>query len=480
MRAERLLLLSVLAGALLVLVRCIPLLATPYQIDYGEGLVLEGALRVRHAQALYPDPFGYPIVLHVYGPVAYAATAAVLPNGNPSFPAGRMLFLGCNVVIALLLGVSLRRLTGSWWIGLGCGFLLWTLPAFRFWIYLLRADVIGMALSAAGIAIYVWKEKAWYWSVLFFGLAIFCKYSLLAAPVAVFIHLIAHRKFKKAASFAGALGLACAVAMVVLQERTGNWFAFHMFSTHPDRYSLKQFFALMTLVWAGAPVATALAVWYVVQDLRGRVRSFPAIYFVVSAITALTAGKLGSTTNHFVEWMAAMCLCAGLGYTWLQEKFPERALPVAVLLGVSVAAGVAAQNRGDVQPSRQLAECGQLYQAVKNSPSNSILSQSLGPVLAAGKPVLVSDPFVYGQFEQRGLWPNGDIERRVQGKEFGMILLASDPSAMKGPDAWAGSLVDAIDKNYRVVNRFVCRDAGVVLEPRPPDERLDRPGLLSK
>src|SRR5271168_3653934 len=278
LKPEKALVVGVVLSAFLAILQSIPLIVTPYQIDYGEGLMLDGALRIRHAQALYPNPFAFPVVLHVYGPVAYAAAASVLPGGEPSFPAGRFLILVCSIALALLLSTILRRLTASWWIAFSFGFLLLTLPAFRFWLYLLRADVIGVLFSLTGIALYLLHEKYWYWSIPFFGLALFSKYSLLAAPVAVFAHLVFHGKLKRAIAFATGLAAACSLAFIAVQSKTGGWFAFHMFSTHPDRYSLIQFFTGGALVSASAPVVTALAVWYVGVDFAGKRFSFPPIY----------------------------------------------------------------------------------------------------------------------------------------------------------------------------------------------------------
>jgi hypothetical protein len=470
LKAERTLLVCVALGTFLVILRSVPLIVSPYQIDYGEGLMLDGALRIRHSQPLYPNPFAFPVALHVYGPVAYAAAASVLPGGAASFPAGRLLILICSVALSSLIGTILRRLTGSWWIGLSFGFLLLTLPAFRFWLYLLRADVIGVLFSIMGITLYLLKEKPGYWSIPFFGLALFCKYSLLAAPVAVFVHLIVNRKVKQGFAFAVGLGAASALAFMVLQVKTGGWFAFHMFSTHPDRYSLMQFFALGALVAASAPIITALAGWHVALDFRGGGRSFPPIYLAVSTISALTAGKLGSTTNHFVEWMVACCICAGMGYSLLLSKYPARAMPMAVLLSASVLVGVITQNRPRMQPSRELVECGGVYQYVSDSTSTRVLSESLGPLLLARKPILVSDPFVYGQLVKHGLWPDRQVEELVNERYFGLIVMSYDPSQTKvhDSDAWSESLVNAIARNYRTVDRFTCRDAGVVLEPVLP------------
>lgn len=466
------LLVCVVVGALLVGLRTVPLIASPYQIDYGEGLMLDGALRIRHGEPLYPNPFGFPIVLHVYGPVAYAVAAAVLPAGAPSFAAGRLLIATCSIALSLLLGIVLRRLTGSWWIGLSFGLLLLTLPAFRFWFYLLRADVIGVLFSMIGIALYLLSRRFWYWSIPFFGLALFCKYSLLAAPVAMFAHLILNRRLKRGVVFALGLGMAAALAFLILQARSGGWFAFHMFSTHPDRYSVMQFVVGGALVAASAPVVTAVAVWYAARDFHRRTLGFAPIYLVASTISALTAGKLGSTTNHFVEWMVACCLCAGLGYSMLLlSKYAAKAGPVTALLSASMLIGVVAQNRPSMQPSRELVQCNDAYRFVSDSSSSRVLSETLGPLLVAGKPILVSDPFVYGQFDKRRLWPNRKIEDLVNERYFDLIVMSRDPAQVKalGSDVWSESLAGAIGQNYRTVERFSCHGAEVMLEPASPD-----------
>jgi len=467
---ERTLLVCVIVGCVFVVLRSIPLVASPYQIDYGEGLMLDGALRLRHSQPLYPNPFAFPVVLHVYGPVAYGVTRLILPGEGVSFPEGRLLIMMCAVAVSWLLAFILRRLTGSWRIGASFGFLLLTLPAFRFWLYLLRADVIGVLFSIIGMALYLLGKKYWCWSIPFFGLALFCKYSLLAAPVAVFIHLLVNRKIRRGGLFVVGLGTACATAFTVLQIKTSGWFAFHMFSTHPDRYSLLQFLALGGLVLASAPVVTALAAWYVAQDFRGKAFSFLPIYLVAASASALTAGKLGSTTNHFIEWMVACCLCAGMGYSLLLSRYLTRALPITILLSVTLLVGVAAQDRPNVQPSREMTECGAAYRYVGDSASSRILSENLGPLLVAGKPILVSDPFVYDQFLKHGLWPDSQVESLLRNRYFDLIVMTYDPSQARvgGVDTWLAPLATVIERNYKVVRQFDCRDARIMLQPIPP------------
>lgn len=467
--AVRLLLLVVMVSACLALLQSVPLVRLPYQIDFGEGLMLEGAQRVQGHQPLYPSPYAFPIVLHDWGPVAYAAATLAMSGGNPSFPAGRVLVVICSVLLATLVTLILKRWTGSLWTGLAFGLLLLTLPGFRFWLYLLRIDVIAVVLSTLGVLLYARNERHRYWAVPFFVLAIFCKYTLIAAPAAVFVHLLFRRRIREGIGFAAALSLICLMIFTLLQAATGGWFAFHMFGTHSDRYSALQFLALAALVWASAPVVTGLAVWYVVHQVRGRQRSFASIYFVTSLVTSLSAGQLGSTTNHFLEWMVASCLCAGLGYSELASKLPKRFAPVTALLSVSVLAGAILQGRSSLQPAAGLAECDRAYETIRNSPSRAILAQSPGPLVATGKPVMVSDPFVYSQLVKHGRWPDTRIEQLVNERYFGLIVMAEDPSLSQPAESgWPEVLRADISANYRVTHRYVCRDASVMLEPIVP------------
>jgi hypothetical protein len=467
--AESLLLVCTLLGTLAVLIPWWRLATFPYQIDYGEGLLLEGALSLRQGRPLYPAVSQLPVVLHVYGPLAYAATAATLRSSRVSFTSGRLLILVCALTVSALLASLLRRWTGSLRIALAFALILLTIPAFRFWTYLLRADLIGIALSVSGLALFALKRRYKYWSILFFAAALFCKYSLLAAPLAVFLYLLVTRQFKDAARFATLLALTCGTAFAVFQVSTGGGFAFHMFSTHPDPYSLTQVFALSGLVWLSAPVVAGLALFHVLRKIRSGEPDISAIYFLTASITSLTAGKQGSTTNHFLEWMVAACLCAGMGYATVKSQHPYRLLPVTLALVLSIAIGVLIQSRASQQPYAELAECSGIYDYVASANSPRVLSQSLGPLLLAGKPVLLTDPFVYGQLVQHGKWSDSNLVRLLNERYFDAILTTVDPEHIKAGDAtiWPPSLLEAMGRHYHVVKRFQCRDSSLILEPKP-------------
>jgi hypothetical protein len=467
--AESLLLVCTLLGTLAVLVPWWRLATFPYQIDYGEGLMLEGALSLRQGRPLYPAASQLPVVLHVYGPLAYAATAATLRPGHISFTPGRVLILLCALALSAVIATLLRRWTGSLQIAVAFGLILLAVPAFRFWTYLLRADLIGIALSISGLALFAFKPRYNHWSVFFFTAALFCKYSLLAAPLAVLLHLLLLRQVKDAVRFATLLALGSGAAFAAFQIKTGGGFAFHMFSTHPDPYSFAQVAGLTGVVWLSAPIVTALALFHILRKIRSREPDIAALYFVAASITSLTSGKQGSTTNHFLEWMVAACLCAGMGYAALKSQHPRRLLPITVALVLSMAVGLFTQNRPTQQPYAELSDCSGIYNYVANTNSSRVLSQSLGPLLLSGKPVLLTDPFVYGQLVQHGIWSDDNLIQLVNERFFDVILTTVDPAHVQTGDGniWPPSLLDAMARHYRVVKSFHCRDSSMILEPKP-------------
>jgi hypothetical protein len=454
------------ASAMMVWYR---LATLPYQIDYGEGLMLEGALRVRQGQPLYPVLSGLPVVLHDFGPLAYAVTSLTLPPRGASFLGGRVLMMLCALFICTVIFIILNRSVRSAPIALIFGFVLLTVPIFRFWLNLLRADLIGVAISVIGVAVYACKPRYALWTAPFFTAALFCKYSLVAAPIAVFLHLLLSKQLNRGVGFAALMSGLCASLFALMQHETAGAFAFHMFATHHDPYILAKFFALMGLVWLTAPVITALAVFYVTRTIAVRTPDFASLYFLAACATSLTAGKVGSSTNHFLEWIVASCLCAGLGYGTICTHFPRKGLPVAVALGVSVLVGSVTQSRAALRPSSELSGCNDAYRFVANSNSSRILSQSLGPLLINGKNVLVTDPFIYGQLVDHGIWPDSILERPVNEEYFDLIITTVDPGKMQPNESsiWPRELLDAMARHYRVVRTFQCRDGSVMLEPRP-------------
>jgi hypothetical protein len=129
--------------------------------------------------------------------------------------------------------------------------------------------------------------------------------------------------------------------------------------------------------------------------------------------------------------------------------------------------GAIAQGLPRRQPSRDMTQCGELYRYVATAAASPLASEVLGPILAANKPVLISDPYIYGQLVKHGKWPDEPLLHMVEEKQIGLIVLGASLEQIKhqGSDVWPDPVIDAMAANYRMVRSFNCRNASVVLEP---------------
>jgi hypothetical protein len=361
---------------------------------------------------------------------------------------------------------------------------------------LLRVDLVGLALSVAGVYVFCrgaasglatedTEDKneedflrvsssvssvanlSLLTSAVLFVAAVFCKHSLLAAPAACTLYLVARRRWREAANFAG-FGAALGVSAFALAEwLTGGFFAEHLFLTHPDPFSWNSYALRITRLAIGASPLLALAVVRIIWELRRRQLSVVAWWFLLATITAITAGKQGSGWNHFLEWAAALCLCAGLGWDVVR-----RARWATVLFTTCVAAMLIWPAQSMFDWSNGLQQCPQAYAYIRTHAGDRVLSENVSALLLGGKTVWVLDPFVYSQIVMHGTWRDDVIEPRLRSRWFDMVVTRGDytgsPGALqRGVERFSAGMLQGLAANYRVVRTFQCTDANVVFEPLP-------------
>ena len=107
---------------------------------------------------------------------------------------------------------------------------------------------------------------------------------------------------------------------------------------------------------------------------------------------------MGSNWNHFLEWPAALCLCAGIGWTKLTRIRPRVLATVAGLAATAWLCIFLWRERSlPFNPYATVQDCSQAYAFVKQYPGDQVLSENVGALVLAGKTVWVSNPFVYTQ-----------------------------------------------------------------------------------
>ena len=468
----------VLAAALLTIWHAVSEARLPYQLDYEEGNILNAAVRMDSGQSVYPDPAAYPNVLDPYGPVPYFLAAESVRFGGLSFTLARLATLGCGLLIALLLLLLVREWTGSGILAAAFGLYFVANGVSRVWLPLLRVDLPAIALSLAGFWVCLRGTadgrpagRWWLPSAVLFALAVFVKYTALAAPAACVLYLLVRREFRRALLLAGTLALLCAAGFAVMQAATGGHFAFHMFRTHPDVYTFRRLLGIFILV---EPSLVALIPFLLAFLLYKSKYRLPALLYLVCAVgvVLITGGKTGSFINHFLEPIAACTLAAALGYqAWAQSPSAPRMLPLLTALVGVVALYLAGAFTQDARAiPLQVSGCAEVYKFVRESPARPILSENTGIVVLAGRVPEVSNPFVLNQLVRHRVLPAAPLEAMVAERKFGMIVLTNDPETMEmaGSTRWWPHLVRLMDQNYRVATYYDCSEANVVLEPRSP------------
>lgn len=432
-----------------------------HQLDYVEGVILDAAVRVAEGHAPYPRPGSWPIVINNYGPTTYYIAALAVDPNNPSLTGPRLIVFGCGILCALLTGLIAVHFSQSRVAGGIAGALFLSHSLVRFWIPLLRVDFFGLLLTLAGLWVFVRFPRWWPLSVFLFAGGIFTKPTFIAAPLACVLWLLVTRDFRRAARFAATGFAICLVALVGLQLWTHSAFTFYLFRTHPDPWLFSQLLQVLHYLVFGNPILTLVAAIAFVASLVRRNFDVLTIWTALLACESLTGGKLGASDNHLLEFTAVLCILGSKAlFRWASRS-----------AAISFATGAACVLMGlwlvlqipFAPPTSPAPGCAMAYDAIRRSPSDRILSEDVGALVLARKTVWVSDPFVFGQVANVGLWPQDEIANRIRSHWFDMILLSDEAS--KYTQRWTPDLLRDIRENYHLAARFPCQDANAAYIP---------------
>jgi hypothetical protein len=426
----------------------------PFQIDYEEGNVLNAAQRLIHGDTPYPDPASFPYTVSPYGPVGYLLTAFGIKLSGLSLFGPRFLVLVAGIGILFLIAALTKRLGGQWQIGLLLGATYLCLPVVWDWYPLLRVDLWAILLSLMGLYVYSVSSRAWSFAAIVCALGLLTKHTAIAAPVACMAELAAQQRFKRALAF-GTITLSA--MLVCILPVNGN-IGFHLLKTHPDPFSFRA--AMRQYLWGieGCVLIVAVILYsstvgFISWHKRPRLAW---LYLGLCSATALTTGKLGSNSNHMLEWAGAVCLMGGLSLSYLVENKTRFAQPL--LAGVFLFTAVfAVLPQFRIVNQRNQSGCADAYAFLRAFPGNRVLSEDVTALILSGKPVLVSNPFVVTQLRNSVDWKQGSIEQLVDKGYFDLIILGGDLRNYQPESGrWSPELITAVGQRYRSAAHFAC------------------------
>jgi len=438
--------------------------ALPFEIDYEEGNVLDAAVRMLQHQTPYSPPGSFPYAVHPYGPIGYLLTLLGIRVFGVSLFGPRILVLLSGVLVAVLVEVLIRHYAREAHIGWLFGLLFLCSPIMWNWYPLVRVDLWAILLSLCGIYIFVALRRWRTISSIFFVAAILTKPTAMAAPLACTLEFAIEGRWRQVCAYL--LLLVSLSGVCTLWIGPNFWFA--MLSTHPDPYSFGRAARLYWSAFQAVLVPMVILLLALFSGFRWNPNSrLILIYAAAVSLFSLTSGKLGSETNHFLEWTAVVCILAGLALSHLFKT--QNLLASPLLAGSALLAGLFSFLPQKVlAPGHTQSECVEAYQFIKSFPGDRILSEDLSALILAGKPVLVGNPFVITQLGQRVPWSHGSPTEMVKRREFDLIALGGevrnfDPQSGR----WSPLLMQEIDREYQLQRRFLCHpNLGAVYVPQ--------------
>ena len=451
--------------ASLCIVDAVNALRAPVQLDYEEGNILNAGLRIVGGLTPYPDPHGWPVVLNPYGPLSYLLVAALVKTFGVSFTAPRVVIVLCGVGVAGILFMLLRHFGCSRRTAVGFAALFLCISVIRYWIVLLRVDMIGLVLALAGLCVFFLWPNRWLLATALFVAALFVKYTFLAAPATCALLLITKKEWKRLGLMAGTgVGLVLAGFLAAQAWSRGN-FTFHMIQTHHDPYRLSSYFEELRDLFWDIPALCGLAALGLSGDAWRRRLSPAGLYLLMALVAALTRGKQGSNSNHILEVAAAVCLCAGITWKVLADWLKARG---AALVSSLLLAGLAAALLANFSLQFRTVDssgCREAY-AYLQTKGNRVLSENVGVLLLSGKPVLLSNPYVYTQLATRSGWSDEPLRERLRRGDFDVVILQDREEGTFAPsERWTRGVLSDIQQNYHLEKQFDCDEAELFFLP---------------
>ncbi len=272
--------------------------------------------------------------------------------------------------------------------------------------------------------------------------------------------LLWRRQWRQALGFAlflGGMGGALFLLLTVLTE--GQFFV-HLVVYNVQQYSyraLLSYWRAYLLTHAGVMAIALLGA--AISLKRGR-RSLPLLYFAASALMTVAVGRVGASSNHFLELIAAALVLCGLSWselvsstdyasatvcvTLLLQLIWFKAFPVSPLAGYYDPAPAFGYT-----PQRSDVRAGERIDRYVKSVEGDVLTEGGGFAVRNGKE-LYANPLGLNLLHRQGLVDQGlaKLEEALAKRRFDLVILTWQ--------SYPPRILDAVWANYRRVETIDC------------------------
>jgi hypothetical protein len=444
-----------------------------FPLDYGEGAILDGALRLSRFQNLYPaDLKPSQWFVSNYPPLFYAVHVPFIWIGGTALWQGRLISQIAAVVTACAIGLVVRDVMEDVAAAAIAALVFLTIPIVIVWAQYDRVDMLGLALSWWGIWSLTRRGGPHVgWAIVCFVASSYTRQTA-AVPgiVSGYVWLRSTGRVKDANGFAFGVAAVGLTLFVVLDLVTRGGFFFHVVTGTLGAMNRQQLVslggelvALIPFLLLTAASVVLLRVW---QPLPGW--GLVVSYLAAAVAIALTVAKVGSYINYFLDLCAACSLAVGASISWLR---PYRRLTAVFLLLLAVQI---------VRMAEPNALYDHLSARLKRAPEYgrlmTLVRAADGPVLADEPMALLPllgrtidfQPFAMTQLADARRWDDAPFIDRLNRQQFDLILLrmsAAHPGILR--NLWDDRMASAIVSRYACQEKIRVDDGAFVAVYRP-------------
>ena len=429
----------------------------PYPLEYGEGVILDQALRLAGGEAIYRTTIATPPFTVTNTPPLYDLLLAPLTHlFGPAYWYGRGISVLCLVLTALALGLTLHHLTHNWLAAAAGGLLVFAIPYLFYWSLLTEVDTLALALSWAALyALVRWPERraALAAAGLLMTAAIYTRQTFaLAAPLAALAWLWGARGRRTAAAWLAGVAGASLALFLATNALTRGGFYLNLVTYNANRWSYPQVMgALIEFSLNGFILVLIAIMFFILERLDSPTRTWPlALPYTLGAILiTLLVGKTGASEGGMLELSAAFCLASGAAIAWIKNDWVKAAL--LVLLAVQVGSlnhwtaseyQVKFDEKFDAQP-----DIAQLASIVSQSSQPVLVDEFIGLLPLEGKRIYYQ-PFEFSQLTQAGLWNPAPLIASLAAHQFSALLIYFPSDVQVTQSRWPAAVYAACWNNY--------------------------------
>ncbi len=472
----------------------------PFELDYGEGVLLWQARQITDLKVAFRSITEFPHMVFHYPPLYHVAARLIEPATGDLLVAGRLVSILSTLGIGVLSGLIVwkvlpRRMPLSVRAsGAIAGAALCFSVDSLGWAVYMRVDMFALFLEFGGIYLYLQggrRPSLEYAAFFCFFLALYAKQTTIAGPLAcgIVALLIAPGRAVKQVGLLMACAGATMAALVLLTR--GRFFQ-HVFLYNRNPMSVAMLVSILKpnvlAMGSMAAAAVALPVAFLAGTLArpsGRLARFRAamlhspshrlmavggLFLLFAMAVSLTAAKAGSSQNYMLEWNLAACplaalLFADVLYWWRRQR---RLAPTFVAILLSPV--LYAHAFGGLQTSSLLYEDPDGLRAQDAAAVLDRIRRVEGPVYStdmvllyrAGKPV-AAEPAIISVLAEDGQWDDTPFVNRIESGYFALIV--SSHFSLSERLMFSPGVADAIRRAYEPRERI---GSYTLYQPRVP------------